>query len=130
MSIENIEIIFDSFCRKVLRNRLIDYRRNEAYRRAWEVELDDIQVKQILEEEYQNDEYFVNKLYGLEIKDEELYFLLTALSEQDQLIILLSYFLGFSDAEISTKLNVPRRTITYKRHRILGELRKRGEQIE
>ena len=58
------------------------------------------------------------------MKNDLLYCSLKKLNKEKLDIILLFYFLEMTDQEIGQALKIIRRTVNYKRHRALEELRK------
>jgi RNA polymerase sigma factor (sigma-70 family) len=52
---------------------------------------------------------------------------LQALPEKKRDIVLLSYFMDFSDVEIAELLKLVRRTVNDQRHKALKDLQKRME---
>lgn len=130
-----IESQFDSFCKRVLKHKARDYKREEARRLRREVALEEWRLEGNREEPVWMDEYVLEpiRLKGeldleIEIQDAGLYNQLISLSEEEQKILLLSYFLDFTDEEIAKILNRPRRTIAYQRHRILEKMKVRQER--
>lgn len=57
---KDIQKIFDVFCRKVLTNKLRDYRRSESCQRKYETALDEMSAQ--WDELYEVDEYFVREI--------------------------------------------------------------------
>lgn len=129
METKDITELFDIYCRKVLKNKQIDYYRTEAYRKKWEASFDGASDE--VENLQTFDDYFVKKLrvdgYEMEIKDDDLWEHLMNLQPQE-LHIILSYALGLSDHQISEEMNMPRRTVSAKRNRILDLLRRKLER--
>lgn len=129
METKDITELFDIYCRKVLKNKQIDYYRTEASRKKWEASFDGASDE--VENLQTFDNYFVRKLqidgYVMEIKDDDLWEHLMNLQPQE-LHIILSYALGFSDYQISEEMDMPRRTVSAKRNRILELLRKELER--
>jgi len=58
------------------------------------------------------------------VNDENIAEALRSLPEDKRDIILLHYFLDFSDGEIGKKLNMIRSTVQYQRTKAVQELRK------
>lgn len=119
----DVERIFDAYCKKVLKNKLIDYKRSENYRRDNEVSLFYLSAKDSIATE---DEYFVHiiKVDDEEylIKNEDLHIALNNLTEDKCKIILLYYYDRMTDGEIAKFLDLPRTTVRYKRHVALDTL--------
>ena len=123
---------FDSFCRKVLREKARDYIRELMRRAAHEVPLSELSEEQ-MERLYVLDEYpseaihFDVQGYDVAINNEKLADALTALPDDNRDIVLLAYFLDMSDEEIADKLNMVRRTVQYRRTSSLKEMKQRME---
>ncbi|NLD19169.1 MAG: sigma-70 family RNA polymerase sigma factor [Clostridiales bacterium] len=119
----DVEMIFDAYCKQVLGNKLIDYKRRENYRRNNEVSLFYLSAKESIATE---DEYFVHviKVDNEEylIQDEDLHIALNNLTEDKCKIILFYYYDRMTDGEIAKILDLPRTTIQYKRRTALDTL--------
>jgi len=126
---EKVEHQFDTFMKKVLRNKARDIyaenrRLNEkeiSLDQLNEVELDVLCTYDNYETEHVN---FHTHGYTISIKDALLAEAITCLSEQQQDIVLLSFFLGQHDIEIAIIMGIPRSTFSYKKIKALEELRK------
>lgn len=85
METKDITELFDIYCRKVLKNKQIDYYRTEASRKKWEASFDG--ASEEVENPQALDDYFVKKLrvdgYEMEIKDDDLWEHLMNLQSQD-----------------------------------------------
>ena len=66
----------------------------------------------------------------LEIEDEQIFKAINKLTEHKQNVIILSYWLGMTDNEISQCLNIVRRTVCYIRKSSLKQLKKYLEKKE
>lgn len=111
---------FNAYCKRVLRNELIDYVRECKRRFNREVALDDLaphEAKQL----FLVDKYFDNQhknafcVCGLMISDELLNEALRMLPEEKLQVIILYYFSDMTDIEISELISVPRSTVQYRR---------------
>ena len=87
---------FDRICKLALKGEVIDYQRHMAYRQRHEVLLSELPEKEL------------SKLFTMEKKRN---------------VILLSYFLDMSDAEIAREMNLVRSTIHEHRKRSLELLK-------
>ena len=111
---------FDSFCRKVLKGEASNYRKALARRWQYEVTFSELSEKE-LNQLYAMDEYAIDYYlfqvmgYDVEVKDALIGEALETLPEKKRNIILLSYFMDMSDAEIGELMNLVRTTIY--RHR-------------
>ena len=118
---------FGGFCIRVLKNEARYIQREYARRREQEKSLDDLTASE-LEQTAVTDKYFMDEhvfeVQGLPVvvTGDLLANALAQLSESKRDVILLSYFLGMSDREISERLNVVRQTISKRRLITLKEL--------
>ena len=113
---EHIQHSFDAFCKKVLRNEARDYQDALARKRNREVYFSELPVD-VLEQFAVRDTYFTDSRtfevigHSVCIDDETLAEAISALPVERRDIILLSYFLDMSDAEIANVLNMVRRSV-------------------
>lgn len=120
---------FDRICKLVLKNEAIDYHRHMAYRQKHEVMLSELteyeQNQMYTEDEYgAENQWFRVMDYDIEVKDALIAEALQVLSERKRDVILLSYFMDMSDAEIARKMNLVRCTVREHRVRSLELLKK------
>lgn len=120
---------FDSLCKLALKGEVIDYQRHMAYRQKHEVLLSELPKKE-LSKLFTMDEYdlemhrFQVLGYDIEVKDTLIAEALLALTEKKRNVILLSYFMDMSDAEIAREMNLVRSTVNEHRKRSLELLKK------
>lgn len=131
---ETIQHQYDSFIRKVLRERCRDYFRHLSYLLNHEAcfsELSEAELAKLsITEEYPSDVFpFSVQEYTVTVRDESLAMALAALSATQRDIILLSYFLDMTDREIADRLNAARSTIQYQRAKTLKKLKAKLEEI-
>lgn len=125
---QSVQNQFGSFCIKVLRNEATYLQRKAATQRRREISLDYNQLY-TLEQTPIWDDYFMDEhifyVYGLPIivTGTALAEAIARLPEEKQSVILLSYFLGMTDREISELTHDLRQTICSRRHRSLHDLR-------
>lgn len=115
---------FDRICKLALKGEVIDYRRHLAYRRKHEVMLSELSEKDMgrlfTVDKYEAENQCFQVLgYDIEVKDALIAEALQALSEKKRDVILLSYFMDMSDAEIGRALNLVRSTVHEHRKRSL-----------
>ena len=120
---------FDTFCKKILKNEVIDYENHLAYRRKHEIlfsELSEQKIKQLfMTDDYNLDNYQFQVMgYDIEVKDSLIAEALQSLTEKKRNVILLSYFMDMSDAEIAREMNLVRSTIHEHRKRSLEQMKK------
>lgn len=119
---------FGAFCTKVLKNEARYIQREYSHRRDQEKSLDDLTASE-LEQTAVWDKHFMDEhvfeVQGLPVvvTGNLLADAIERLPEGKRDVILLSYFLGMSDREISERLNVVRQTISKRRLTTLKELR-------
>ena len=108
---ERIQHQYDALAKKTLVSEAKSHRRTLAKRAAREVTFSDLSESELAQlfttDEYESD-YFRFQVSGFDVlvKNELLAEALNALPERKRDIILLSYFLDMSDAEIGELLNV------------------------
>jgi DNA-directed RNA polymerase specialized sigma24 family protein len=126
--------VFDSFCKKVLKNEALNCYGEMKRLRDKEVSFSELSAHE-LEQLSTTDKYFraeqIFNVLGNDIivTDESIAEALRSLPEQrNRDIILLYYFLELSDGEIGKKLDMIRSKVQYKRTRTLQELKKMMEE--
>ena len=111
---------FNAYCKRTLRNELIDACRERKSRTQHEVSFADLTPH----EEKQIDiriGYFVNEdeeafcAGGLKITAKLLAEALHTLPDEKRQAVLLYYFFGMTDVEIAEQIKVPRSTVQYRR---------------
>ncbi len=125
---------FDRLCKMALKGEAVDYHRHMAYLEKHEVMLSELseheQNQMFTEDEYSvENQWFRVMDYDIEVKDTLIAEALLALSERKRDVILLSYFMDMSDAEIARKMNLVRCTVREHRVRSLELLRKIMEDL-
>lgn len=129
------EQTFDSFCKAVIRNESIDAFRELAHRREHEIEFSALSPKELASLQAENtlDSYkksFRVHGYMVEVCDRSLGEILEYIPSAHRDIVLLSYFLDYSDYEISKLLNMNKNTVQYRRKATLRRLRQLMEDLE
>ena len=125
---------FDSFCKTILKNEMIDYERARSYRLKHEVSFSELTEGE-LEQLKTDDEYIAESEmfrvldYDIEVKDELISEALKYLPEKKRNVILLSFFMDMSDTEIAKHMNLVRSTIHHHRVSSLQALKKIMEGI-
>ena len=119
---------FDTLCKAILKYASRDYHRKLSKRRKHEVMFSELSEQDLAKLSI-TDTYFENAFifsvldYNIAISNEQLFDTLQSLSVDKRNIILLAFFLGLNDREIANKLNLVRRTVTYRRTKALQELK-------
>lgn len=131
---ETIRHQYDALAKKVLKGEAKSYFRELAKHATHELPVSSLckaEVAQLFDfDEYQSEYYrFCVQGYDIAVKDDLLGETLQMLPEKSRDIILLSYFLEMSDAEIGGLLNVVRSTIFRHRKDALMKLRQYMEGI-
>lgn len=125
---QRIQNQFGGFCARVLKNEARYIQREYARRRDQEKSLDDLTASE-LEQTAVWDKYFMDEHvfevqgFPVVVTGNLLAEAIAQLPEDKRDVILLSYFLGMNDREISERLNVVRQTISKRRLITLKELR-------
>lgn len=119
---------FDRLCKLALKGEVIDYQRHMAYRQKHEIMLSELPMKEwskfFTMDEYEFDSYRFQVLgYDIEVKDTLIAEALQSLTEKKRNVILLSYFLDMSDAEIAREMHLVRSTVHEHRKRSLELLK-------
>lgn len=119
---------FDRICKLALKGEVADYYKHLAYRQKHEMMLSELSKKE-WSELFTMDEYGIENHcfqvlgYDIEVKDTLIAEALQTLSEKKRNVILLSYFMEMSDAEIAREMNLVRSTIHEHRKRSLELLK-------
>ena len=125
---ETNQKLFDSYCKRILKNEAIDCFREIQKHRQREIffsELSEKEWKQLyMEDEYDLDTCNFRVLgYDVEVKDALIAEALNLLSDKKMEVVLLAYFLDMSDTEIAKLLNLRQSTIHYHRTSSLKSLK-------
>ena len=125
---ETNQKLFDSYCKRILKNEAIDCFREIQKHRQREIffsELNEKEWKQLyMEDEYDLDTCNFRVLgYDVEVKDALIAEALNLLSDKKREVVLLAYFLDMSDTEIANLLNLRQSTIHYHRTSSLKSLK-------
>lgn len=125
---QRVQNQFGGFCTRVLKNEANRILNEYARQRDREKSLDDLKLDELGQiaayDKYFQDEYVFEVLGRKAIVVGDLLAeALVQLPEDKRDVILLSYFLGMTDLEISQRLNAARSTISKRRSSILKELR-------
>ena len=129
---EDVQKVFDCYCKKILRNEAINIQKYYQRMNDLQISLSELTPEQLaqlsISDEYSTD-YDLYKVmgYDVKIKNELLSEALQELSEEERFILLL-YGLGFNDGEIADLLKLVRRTVNYKRQKGFEKIRKRMEE--
>lgn len=125
---QRVQNQFGGFCTRVLKNEANRILNEYARQRDREKSLDELSPDELAQaasyDKYFQDEYVFEVLgQKVIVVGDLLAEALSQLPEDKRDVILLSYFLGMTDREISKQLNVVRQAISKRRGGILKELR-------
>ena len=135
---EHIERTFNAFCKIVLYHAALGVYKKLRKKQQFEVSLDYLREFDF-EPATSTDEYFVKydvptvfTVLGktVIVESEQLAAALSRLPEKWREVLLLWYYLGYSDTEIGRLFGVCRSTIFHRRKRALRLLRKEMEALE
>ena len=130
---QRVQNQFGGFCTRVLKNEANRIHNEYARQRELEKSLDTVTPEE-LEEIAVMDKYFqdehIFEVFGKQVvvTGDLLADAIAKLPERKRDIILLTYFLGLTDREISKYLNIVHQTVSKNRIRILKELRESLEK--
>lgn len=135
---EHVEYTFAAFCRIVLRNAAISSYRDFGRKQKREVSLDYLMSETSFEpfttdnyfEQYDKPTAFVVKGQKIIISNERLAHALVNLSEQKRTVLLMNFFLGYSERKIGNEYGKSRSTINYWKLAALKQLRKELEKTK
>lgn len=119
---------FDTFCKTVIRYKAYKITRDK---KRWKQKnqmysyIGDDNLQQIAVEDIYSFLLLEIDLgdISIGIKDEHLYLSLLKLPENRLRIIMLSFFHGFSDGQISKIMKIPKSTVQYNRDKAIKQLR-------
>ena len=137
---EHIEYAFNAFCKIVLRYEAINAWRDLKRKEAWEISLDYL-MSETSFEPLATDNYFEQYVYekptvfvvqGKEVvvTSKRLADALANLSEQRRTVLLMNFFLGYSERKIGNEYGRSRSTVNYWKLAALKQLRKELEKTK
>ena len=125
---QRVQNQFGGFCTRVLKNEAKRILNEYTRQRDREKSLEDLSPDELAQAS-SYDKYFQDE-YVFEVLGRKVFVVgkllaeaIAQLAEDKQDVILLSYFLGMTDREISDQLNVVRQAVSKRRANILKELR-------
>lgn len=120
---QRIQNQFGAFCVKVLKNEARYIQRE--YARLWDQEksLGELEQTVVWDKHFMDEHVFNVQGLPVVVAGDLLADALVQLPEGKRDVILLSYFLGMTDREISDKLNIVHQTVSKRRLTTLKELR-------
>ena len=125
---KRIQHQYDTLAKKILVGEAKSYHRTLAKRAAREVLFSELSEGEFVQlftmDEYESDcTHFQVSGFDVFVKNELLAEAINALSEKKRNIVLMSYFLDMSDAEIGELLNVVRSTVFWHRKAALAKIK-------
>jgi len=125
---QRVQNQFGGFCTRVLKNEAARIHNEYARQREREKSLDDLSPDELSQitttDTYFEDEHVFEVLgKSVVVTGDLLAEAISKLPEDKRDVILLSYFLGMSDREISEHMDVVRQSISKRRAKTLKELR-------
>ena len=126
---------FDYFCKKILHGEKVNYEREMEYRGKHEISFSQLTQEELGRlnsmDEYTAEEAMFRVLdYDVVVKDDLISEALKTLPEKKRNVILLSFFMDMTDAEIAKQMNLVRSTIHHHRVSSLRTLKKVMEEIK
>jgi DNA-directed RNA polymerase specialized sigma24 family protein len=130
---QRVQNQFGGFCTRVLKNEANRIRKEYAKQRNVETPWDDLAQKELAlasttDQHFMGEHIFEVQGLPVVVTGDFLAEAISHLPERKREVILLAYFLGMNDREISEQLHVVRQTISKRRLVSLKELRKYLEQ--
>lgn len=135
---EHIKYMFAAFCKVVLRNAAFTAYRDFGRKQKREVSLDYLMSETPFEpfttdsyfEQYDKPTVFVVQGQEVIVASERLSNALCKLPEQRRVVLLMYFFLGYTDVKIGNVYGCNRSTANYWKLAALKQLRKELEKIE
>ena len=134
---EHIEYAFNTFCKVVLRNAARNAYRDLGRKQKYEISLDYL-MSETPFEPFTTDNYFeqyeptsfVVKSQEIIVINKRLADALSKLPEQRRTVLLMYFFLGYTDTEIGKEYGRSRSTANYWKYAALKQLRKEWLKTE
>lgn len=125
---QRVQNQFGGFCTRVLKNEANRIHNEYARQREMEKSLDaatseELEQIAVMDQYFQDDHVFEVLGKQVVVTGDLLADAIAKLPDRKRDIILLTYFLGLTDREISKYLNIVHQTVSKNRIRILKELR-------
>jgi len=124
---EHKQCAFDAYCKKLLKNEVINIRKVQTRRANREKSFSDLTSRERrslwhLDSYAPDRRTFIILGRAVEIRDADLGLAIATLKKSRRKIIL-AHMLGLSDSEIARQFHIPRSTVQAQRTSILKELR-------
>ena len=126
---------FIAFCRTVIRNEAINAHKQMMARAEKEVPLSTLSHSELSKLYYEDTYHLYRKTYYVQgnpvhVNDQSLGEVLQYLSPQRRDVILLTYFLDYSDADIARLLRISSPTVNDRKNAALKKLKEMLEELE
>lgn len=123
----HIQHIFDSYCKKVIRNEARNIQKQKERMRKLQIPIYNLSEKDLNSLQYEdiridNEIQILNN--SIKITNDSLVNSISQLSENKKIIIVLYYFFGFHDREIAKIFQKSISGIWYQRQMAIDDLRK------
>ncbi len=121
--------MFDSFCKKVIRNCSRNLKRAAANQRkhysTGSILVQYLLNSLVIEDKHPSEQYMIYvEDHPCIIESELLYHALEDLKENQRNVLLMDYWLSMTDEEIAKRLEVTRRTVYNLRNRAFSKIRR------
>ena len=132
---EHIQYAFEAFCKKLLKNRARNLHRKLNTQEGREITMSCLPAESVIEPSYE-DKYGLSEpiSYGkatIYLDNPQLRAALASLLPKYREVLLLSYFIEYSDAEIGVQLGIPTSTVSGRRRAALRKLKeKMGKEYD
>ena len=133
---KRVQYQFEAFCKKVLKNKARTLHKQLDRQDGREIALSTLPPEVIPESGYEDEYHFTNPVrfskqdWQVQIDNPVLRYALASLLPQYREVILLSYFMGYSDTEIAKQLRVQSKTISSRRKNSLSKLKEKIGSID
>lgn len=135
---EHIEYTFNAFCKTVLRNAAINAYRDMKREQKREVSLNYLMSETSFEpftmdiyfEQSDKPTVFIVQSHEIIIVNERLAIALSRLPEQRRVVLLMYFFLGYTDTKIGNEYGRSRSTANYWKLAALKQLKKEWEKTK
>lgn len=119
---KRIEQEFDSYCKKVIKNKFLDCMRMEKRISENEISIEIVSESKFVADDNLHVQIIVFDDEEFVIKNDCLHEALAKLSEESLRIIMFYYFFNMTDSEIAELMGIKRTAARNKRYRIIANL--------
>ena len=128
---ERVQYQFEAFCKLVLKNKARTLHKQFDRQEGREIALSTLPPEAVPEPGYEDEYHFTDPVrfskqdWQVQIDNPVLRDALASLLPKYREVILLSYFMGYSDAEIAKQLGLQAKTVSSRRKNALSKLKER-----